>query len=117
MASPAELVIAGTTTSPLEMLVLKEQVGQLEKRVASLENRLRRLADDENEEEVVTLREVPREQAKEEIQKLYARGETLFMSEVAERLSLPDALVVELCLELMKEGEIRVNEERSRSEN
>ena len=62
---------------------------------------------------MITLRDIPKEQAKEEIRQLYSTGETIYMSEVADRLQLPDELVVEICLELQAEGVLTPNDDIS----
>jgi dCTP deaminase len=57
----------------------------------------------------VVLRTIPREQAKQEILDLFRESkETLFYSDVSERLSLDLQLVVELCNELESEGRIGI---------
>ena len=53
------------------------------------------------------LRDITREEAREEIRALFSEGEIIYMSDVASRLNLPDELVVELCLELADEGELK----------
>ncbi len=59
--------------------------------------------------QIVVLRAVPREHAKQEILNLFRESkETLFYSDVCERLKLDLQLVVELCNELESEGRIGV---------
>lgn len=59
--------------------------------------------------QTVVLRTVPREQAKQEILDLFKNSkETLFYSDVAQRLGLDLQQVVELCNELENEGHIGV---------
>lgn len=60
--------------------------------------------------EVVVLRTVTREQAKQEVQELFRSGETLFYSDIARRLRLELPLVVELCQELTGSGEIEIHD-------
>ena len=62
--------------------------------------------------DVIELRDIPREQAKKEIEALFEKGERLYYSSIAltEKLGLP--LVVEICDELMKEGKIKVEEKK-----
>lgn len=64
--------------------------------------------EDKNDssEEVIVLRDISREQAKVEIKELFASGQTFYFSDIVEKLKLDLSLVVELCLELEKEGAI-----------
>jgi len=92
----------------------EERIQELEVEVKALKIRVEQLeasAEEAQEEDVVVIRTVERDQAKDEIRTLFQSGEILFMSEVAERLNLPDELVVELCMELREEGEIQVNDQ------
>ena len=57
-------------------------------------------------EEVIVLRTISRKQAKREIKELFQSGETLYYSDIAERLRIDLPLVVEICQELGSEGEI-----------
>ena len=57
-------------------------------------------------DEPEALRDITKEQATEEIRTLFSEGEIIYMSDVAERLNLPDELVVEICLELAADGEL-----------
>ena len=61
------------------------------------------------EGEIIEIRDIPRKQAKEEIRRLFATGETLYYSDIVQRLQLSIELVVELCKELEVEDEIQVN--------
>ncbi len=90
-----------------EITDLLREIEHLKARVATLEQASK------EEEEVITLRDIPKEQAKEEIRQLYSTGETIYMSEVADRLQLPDELVVEICLELQAEGVLTPNDDIS----
>lgn len=61
-------------------------------------------------EKTVVLREISREEAKREIERLFAStDEVLYYSDIAERLGLELRVVVEICKELIKEGEIRID--------
>ena len=87
----------------------EDRIGTLEVRVAALERELETLKRDasgERESEVVVLRSVPREQAKQEIRELFASGETLYYSDIVQRLGLDIALVIDLCQELEAGGEV-----------
>ena len=61
-------------------------------------------------EQVVILREIPRDEAKSEILTLYSNipeTEDLYYSDIAIKLGLDLKLVVELCQELKKEGKLK----------
>lgn len=88
---------------------IKKQVGALRKRVKAIETSIRSPASPTAKKNSSDRRDIPKEHAKEEIRGAFASGETIFISELADRLNLPDDLVVEICDELLKEGEIRVN--------
>jgi hypothetical protein len=60
-------------------------------------------------EKVLEVREIPREQAKEEIRAFFKdhHGKAIYPSDVMEALSLDYDLVYELCEELEREGMVR----------
>ncbi|MBI4338712.1 MAG: hypothetical protein HY680_02020 [Chloroflexi bacterium] len=86
----------------------QNEIAKLETRVAALEREVETLKGAERE--VLQLRSITQEQAKKEIRKLFARGNVYYISEVAERLSLPDEQVVSVIQELEKEGAIQQHE-------
>ena len=53
---------------------------------------------------VITLREIGKEQARQEIIQSFESGEPLDQADLADALSLEFSLVVEICNELIKEG-------------
>jgi len=59
---------------------------------------------------VIVLREISREQAKQEIQQLFSSGRTLYYSDIAEELGLDLELTVDICRELQESKEIKVDE-------
>jgi len=75
---------------------------KLEKRMNILESKL------PEEENVIVLREITREEAKAEIINLFSEGQTLYYSDIATKLRLDLELVVDICNELMSEGEVSV---------
>lgn len=93
---------------------MQAEIDELRAKVVALEEEVEMLKTS-SEKDVIVLRTVSREQAKEEIRNLFATGETLFMSEVADRLNIPDRLVVGICTELQQEGELRVNDDALQS--
>ena len=58
----------------------------------------------------VMLRERSREQEKEEIRTLFRGGDTLYYSDIVERLGIGLRTVVEICDELKAAGEIALDE-------
>lgn len=62
------------------------------------------------EEKVTVLREISREQAKQEVQQLFSSRRTLYYSDIAKELSLDLELVVDICRELEENGEVKVDE-------
>jgi len=96
-----------STSSVLDIMAenasLRMEIEQVRARLDELEKRL-------PAEKVVVLREISREQAKEEIRRLFSGGRTLYYSDVAEELRLDLELVVDLCRELEAEGEVVLDE-------
>jgi|GEM_PF-3919124 len=82
---------------------LNEEIKRLKESVSALEAQL------VAREEVIMLRAISREQAKGEIRELYSSGETLYYSDVAQRLRLDLRLIVELCQELEEEGALEID--------
>ena len=60
---------------------------------------------------IIVLREITREEAKAEIVDLFAAGETLYYSDISERLRIDLEMTVTICRELMAEGAIRVDDD------
>ena len=92
--------LASEIVTALEVNQLRERVKE---RVEVLETPL--LGD----EQVVMLRTLTREEAKKEIRELFQTGETLFYSDIATRLGLDLKLVVDICDELVEEGEVGID--------
>ena len=84
--------------APVPRYALQNEVEALYERIAALEAQA--IAEPE------PLREIPKDQAREEIRALFSEGGIIYMSDVADRLNLPDELVVEICLELEGAGEL-----------
>jgi len=80
---------------------------QMESRVAALEERVTRL-EEHSEEKVIELREITMDEARAEIVDLFAAGETLYYSDIADRLRLDLEMVVEICHKLQEEDVIYV---------
>lgn len=89
---------------------LQEETAYLKKRLEAVEQRLQQLEACLPRQQVVVLREISREQAKDEISKLFLEGGRLYYSDIAHKLRLDLELVVEICRELLEKGEIQVDE-------
>jgi len=63
---------------------------------------------------MVVRRSIARAQARKEILGLFAKGKTLYMSEVADRLNIPDEVVVGVCHQLTEAGRLRVDDDALR---
>jgi len=58
---------------------------------------------------VIVLREISREQARQEVRQLFTSGQTLYYSDIAEELGLDLELVVDICRELEESREVKVD--------
>ena len=87
--------------------LLHTQNEDLRLRINELEDRLIHLEDEATAVKTVVLRELDRGEAKEEIRQLFASGETLYYSDIVERLGIDLEVVVEISRELMAEDLIR----------
>ena len=94
---------------PLLRPVARDELEELKARVLYLEEEVARLLALAADEEIIELRDIPREEAKQEILEMFQSGETLFYSDLATSLRLDLPLVVEACQELQLEGEIEVH--------
>ncbi len=81
---------------------------QMESRIATLEERVARLEELSAEVKVIELREITMDEARAEIVDLFAAGETLYYSDIADRLRLDLEMVVEICHKLQEEDVIYV---------
>jgi len=91
---------AGTKGTETALL---ERVEFLEQRLAAMEALL-------PNEKVIILREITKEDAEKEIRELFSKGDTLYYSDIAERLRLDLDLVVDICNELQRRGEVKIND-------
>ena len=92
-----------------EYFELRQHITALHNKLHELEQRMVMLEEIVHEEEIVILRDIPREEAEEEIRALFYAGETLYYSDISERLGLDLELVVEICRRFQEEGEIEVS--------
>ena len=81
---------------------LQEELRQARQKLAELKNRL-------SGEEVMVVRDITKEEAKEEIRQLFAKGQTLYYSVIVKELGLDLELVVDVCNELESEGVVGVD--------
>ena len=88
----------------LKHFALQEELREARKKLAELENRLAG-------EEVMVVRDITREKAKEEIRQLLRGGETLYFSDISDKLRLDLEVVVDVCRELQNDKEIGIDEE------
>jgi alpha-ketoglutarate-dependent taurine dioxygenase len=88
---------------------LSTEVEHLKQKVATLEQEVAQLKATVPEESVIVLRSITRDQAKQEMLELFQAGETLFYSDIARRLRIDLPVVVEVCHELIEEGEIGID--------
>ncbi len=95
--------IMGTGPIPpihiMKYLSLQDELASIKQRLAELENR----------EKVIVLREITREEAKKEIRQLFQSGVTLYYSDIVQELKIDLETVVEICNELEKEKEIGID--------
>ena len=91
---------------------LLEEVNHLKELVASLTTRLTELEREvettkaAQPDDVIVIREISKEQARNEIIKSFEAGEPLDQADLADALSLEISLVVEVCNELIEEGAV-----------
>jgi hypothetical protein len=85
-----------------ENLTLRDAIRRIEERLTSIEASL-------PSEKVIMLRELSKEEAKNEIKRLFSSGKTLYYSDIAQQLELDLELVVDICNELQKQGEITID--------
>ena len=86
----------------MKHLALQEELKQTKQRLLELESRV-------SGEEVIVIREITREEAKQEIQQLFESGRTLYYSDIARELQLDLELVVGICNELQESDVVEVD--------
>lgn len=78
-------------------------MSEVEERIAELEKKT-------TKENVIVLRDLSREQAKNEIRELFKKGQTLYYSDIVRNLGIDLGTVVSICDELRENGEIEIDE-------
>ena len=101
-----EITLITAASTYLEM---QTEIDQLSDRVATLEEQIETL-EAASLEGAIVLRTITREDAESEIIALFAAGETMYYSEISERLGIDLPMVVEICQELQKRGEIGIDD-------
>ena len=86
------------------------RIKELEAQVVALQEQLS-LNEASSPERVIVLRTISEEEAKAEIIDLFATGETLYYSDISERLRIDLPVVVEICRELEAAGAIGVDDD------
>jgi hypothetical protein len=86
----------------MKHLALLEELKQTKQRLAELESRI-------FWEEVNVIRDITREEAKQEIQQLFKSSRTLYYSDIARELKLDLELVVDICNELQESGLVELD--------
>jgi len=97
------------SSEPADVLYLMEENASLRREVEQIKQKLFELEERIPEEKVILLREISKEEAKEEIRQLFSSGRTLYYSDIAEELGLDLKLVVDICHELQESGEIGID--------
>lgn len=83
-----------------EYISLQQELEQVKQRLSELEAK----------ERVIVLKEITREEAKKEIQQLFASGRTLYYSDIVTELKLDLETVVDICNELQKNKDIGIDD-------
>jgi len=102
-------------SEPSDVLYLMEENASLRREIEQIKQKLSELEERIPEEKVIVLREISKEEAKEEIRQLFSSGRTLYYSDIAEELKLDLELVVDICHELQESGELRIDESALRA--
>ena len=97
----------GVVNRRLDMLT--QRIDSLESKLDLILSKLDGLESFKDEDDVVELRDIPKEQAKIEIKEFFAQhhGENLYASDIEEKLLIDFDLIMECMGELERDGEIR----------
>jgi len=89
---------------------LQRENNCLQQQVKELQKKVDKLMESLPTQKTIILQEIDKTQAKQEIKKLFtSTDKPLYYSDIAEDLKLDLEMVVEICEELIKEGEIEVD--------
>ncbi|MFA5399920.1 MAG: hypothetical protein WC169_00955 [Dehalococcoidia bacterium] len=94
---------AGSITQlRLENKILQEKLQMIENRLSTVESLIPK-------EKIVVIKDIPYEDAKKEIKKLFLKGQTLYYSDISQELGISLQTVVEICNALHNNGEIAID--------
>jgi len=99
---PYRVIYVGTDID-VEKEMLKQELAKVNKKLTELEKRI-------PQEGVIVLRDISREQAKEEIKQLFKTGRTLYLSDLVKELGIDLGTVAEICDELEANGELVIDQ-------
>lgn len=102
MPSSSDLLEQESMQLRNENLMLRDAISRIEERLAGIEASL-------PGEKVIVLREISKEEATNEIRRIFSSGKTLYYSDIAKELGLDLELVVDICNELQKQGDITID--------
>jgi 16S rRNA C1402 (ribose-2'-O) methylase RsmI len=102
MSSSSDLLEQENMQLRNENLTLRDAIRRIEERLTSIEASL-------PSEKVIILRELSKEEAKNEIKRLFSSGKTFYYSDIAQQLGLDLELVVDICNELQEQREITID--------
>jgi len=88
----------------IKYLSLIEELEKVKQRLSELENK-------DSGGKPIMLRDITREEAREEIRQLFKSGRTLYFSDIADELALDLRLVVDICRELQENKEIGIDKD------
>jgi len=108
-SSISDSEIFASTGLYAECLQLKGENAKLKAENEGLRAKVVAMQATNSPEKILGIREIPREQAKEEVRAFFKahHGEAIYPSDVMEALSLDYDLVYEICEELEQEGKIK----------
>ncbi|MFZ0052957.1 MAG: hypothetical protein WAK96_14365 [Desulfobaccales bacterium] len=109
LSSVSDSEVFANTGLFAECLQLKAENSKLKAQNESLRAKVVAMRATDPAEKFLEIREIPREQAKEEIRAFFKthHGKNIYPSDVMEALSLDYDLVYEICEELEKEGMVK----------
>lgn len=89
---------------------LQRENNHLQQQIEELKSKVEQLAEGLPTQKTVILRQISKAEAKQEIKELFdSANEPLYYSDIAEKLQLNIEMVVEICEELIEEGEIEID--------
>ena len=86
----------------VENALLRDELERVKQQLSELEQKI-------SGEKVIMVRNITREEAKQEIRKLFSSGRTLYYSDIVQELKLDLETVVDICNELQENREIAID--------